>query len=343
MTLEEPKRLTPLPEVLRELYLKSGNQCAFPGCNHLVINQEGVFVAQICHIEAAMPGGPRFNLNQTNEERRKFDNLLLLCHQHHKVTDDEIKYSVERLKEIKKIHELKFSNIIDDIRNSIIDKTTLDDLQSAVNLKRIHDICSWDLTREQLAETINEFKIANEIKTIYNFVDTDRFNGEVTDCNVKQFAPNGEKILIHTSNFRPVKRLTKTIEIFAKVRKHIPAKLLLVGEGPDRQASHEKSIELGVHDDVIYLGLQHYIENLLGCADIFLIPSGEESFGLAALEAMACKTPVIGSEIGGIPEVVDHGINGFLHPLDDVDAMAESALKLLQNEEKLKAFKEKIA
>ena len=162
MTLEEPKRLTPLPEVLRELYLKSGNQCAFPGCNHLVINQEGVFVAQICHIEAAMPGGPRFNLNQTNEERRKFDNLLLLCHQHHKVTDDEIKYSVERLKEIKKIHELKFSNIIDDIRNSIIDKTTLDDLQSAVNLKRIHDICSWDLTREQLAETINEFKIFEE-------------------------------------------------------------------------------------------------------------------------------------------------------------------------------------
>jgi L-malate glycosyltransferase len=189
--------------------------------------------------------------------------------------------------------------------------------------------------------TIDEFKIANEIKTIYNFVDTDRFNGEVTDCNVKQFAPNGEKILIHTSNFRPVKRLTKTIEIFAKVRKHIPAKLLLIGEGPDRQASHDRAIELGVHDDVIYLGLQHYIENLLGCADLFLIPSGEESFGLAALEAMACKTPVIGSQIGGIPEVVDHGINGFLHPLDDVDAMAESALKLLQNEEELKAFKEK--
>lgn len=187
--------------------------------------------------------------------------------------------------------------------------------------------------------TINEFKIEKEIRTIYNFVDTERFNGVVSDCNVKQYAPNNEKILIHTSNFRPVKRLVDTIEIFARVRKHVPAKLLLIGEGPDRQASHDRAQELGILQDVIYMGTQHYIENLLGCADLFLIPSGEESFGLAALEAMSCETPVIGSQIGGIPEVVDHNINGFLHPLGDVNAMAESALELLTNETLLQEFK----
>lgn len=188
--------------------------------------------------------------------------------------------------------------------------------------------------------TKNEFKIDKEIRTIYNFVDTERFSGVVTDCNVKQYAPNNEKILMHTSNFRPVKRLVDTIEIFARVRKHMPAKLLLVGEGPDRQASHDRAQKLGVLKDVLYLGTQHYIENLLGCADIFLIPSGEESFGLAALEAMSCKTPVIGSRIGGIPEVVDHNVNGFLHELGDVEAMAESALELLTNETLLLEFKE---
>ena len=189
-------------------------------------------------------------------------------------------------------------------------------------------------------KTIDGFKIEKEIRTIYNFVDTERFNGVVSDCNIKQYAPNDEKILVHTSNFRPVKRMIDTIEIFARVHKHIPSKLLLIGEGPDRQASHDRAKDLGILKDVIYLGTQHYIENLLGCADIFLIPSGEESFGLAALEAMSCKTPVIGSQIGGIPEVVDHNINGFLHPLGDVDAMAESALELLTQDSLLVEFKE---
>ena len=188
--------------------------------------------------------------------------------------------------------------------------------------------------------TKNEFGIKREIRTIYNFVDTDRFTGVVTDCNVKQFAPNNEKLLMHTSNFRPVKRLTDTIKIFSRVRKHIPARLILVGEGPDRQVSHDLAIELGVHDDIIYLGTQHYMENLLGCADIFLIPSAEESFGLAALEAMSCKTPVIGSQIGGLGEVIDNNINGFLHPLGDVDTMADSALELLTNDGLMQSFKE---
>lgn len=189
-------------------------------------------------------------------------------------------------------------------------------------------------------KTCDEFATSKKIRTIYNFVDTERFSGVVTNCSVKQFAPNNEKLLMHTSNFRPVKHLTDTIRLLALVRKHIPARLILVGEGPDRQASHDLAQELGVLDDVLYLGTQDYIENLLGCADLFLIPSGEESFGLAALEAMSCKTPVIGSNIGGLPEVIDNNVNGFLHPLGDVDGMANSALELLTNDGLMQSFRE---
>ena len=187
--------------------------------------------------------------------------------------------------------------------------------------------------------TRDEFKVEHSIQTIYNFVNTERFNGSTPNCDARQYKPSGEKLLIHASNFRKVKRLPDVIKIFAKVREKIPSKLLLVGEGPERQASQELARDLGVAKDVLYLGTQDYIENLLGCTDLFLLPSGEESFGLAALEAMSCETPVIGSNAGGIPEVVDHGVNGFLHKVGDVNAMADSAIELLSDPEKLIKFK----
>jgi len=154
---EVPKRLMPKNEVLRELYLKSGNQCAFLGCNHLIMNEDGFFIAQLCHIEAAMAGGPRFNPEQTNEERRSFDNLLLLCHAHHKITDDENKFSVDRLKEIKDKHEAKFTNIEDKILSSIVDQTTINELEKTNSLKRLHDVLDWGLNQEQLSECVHEF------------------------------------------------------------------------------------------------------------------------------------------------------------------------------------------
>jgi len=187
--------------------------------------------------------------------------------------------------------------------------------------------------------TADEFNITNEIRVIYNFVDTQRFSGHTADCRRNYFAPNGEKLLMHTSNFRPVKRLKDTIKILAKVREKLDAKLLLAGEGPDRQESHECAVELGVHDHVIYLGTQDYIENLLGCADLFLLPSSEESFGLAALESMSCMTPVIASDIGGLPEVISHGEDGFLLPVGDVDGMAAAAVSLLQDTQRMADFK----
>jgi L-malate glycosyltransferase len=187
--------------------------------------------------------------------------------------------------------------------------------------------------------TVNEFDIKKEIRVIHNFVDTERFSGKPDNCCRSHFAPHGEKLLMHTSNFRPVKCLVDTVKILAEVRKQVDAKLLLAGEGPDRQASHDWAVKLGVHDHVLYLGVQDYIENLLGCADLFLLPSSEESFGLAALEALSCGTPVIASNIGGLPEVVRHGENGFLLPVGDVEGMAAAAVSLLQDPQRMASFK----
>jgi hypothetical protein len=148
---EEPKRLTPTKDVLRELYLKSGNQCAFPGCVHPIINKDGVFVAELCHIEAVLPGGERFNPAQTNEQRRAFENLLLLCHAHHKVTDDVELYPVERMREIKESHEIKFTNAVEVIQQ-IVDRTQLETLRPSNTLNRLSAELEWNLNQEQLVE-----------------------------------------------------------------------------------------------------------------------------------------------------------------------------------------------
>jgi L-malate glycosyltransferase len=195
------------------------------------------------------------------------------------------------------------------------------------------------VSRYLAQRTHSEFKMDKPIEVIYNFVDTQRFAPGGKNCIKKNFAPAGEAVLMHTSNFRGVKRLTDTVEILARVREKMPAKLILVGEGPDRTASHELAHRLGVHDHVVYLGTQDYIENLLGCADLFLLPSSEESFGLAALEAMSCGTPVIASEVGGLPEVVSHGQDGLLFAVGDTQAMAGGALQLLQDSARFTAFK----
>ena len=154
---ESLKRLVPKSEVLRELYLKSGNQCAFPGCNHFIINEQGVFIAQLCHIEAALSGGQRFNPDQTNEERRGYNNLILLCHAHHKITDDEKEFSVERLIEIKTKHEAQFANIEDKIVANIVDQTTLHEIIEPKSLKKLHDVLNWGLSPDQQSENVSEF------------------------------------------------------------------------------------------------------------------------------------------------------------------------------------------
>jgi N-acetyl-alpha-D-glucosaminyl L-malate synthase BshA len=187
--------------------------------------------------------------------------------------------------------------------------------------------------------TIEEFSIQRPIEVIYNFVDTIRCRRSPDKCTREHWAPRGEKILIHASNFRPVKRVSDVVRIFARVRKEIPAKLLLVGEGPERLFAQQLVKELKLTGDVHFLGEQDYLESLLSCADLFLLPSEQESFGLVALEAMACEVPVLGAAVGGLPEVVVHGETGFLFPVGEIQPMAEAATELLADEEKLRSFR----
>ncbi|MBK7588399.1 MAG: N-acetyl-alpha-D-glucosaminyl L-malate synthase BshA [Bacteroidetes bacterium] len=189
------------------------------------------------------------------------------------------------------------------------------------------------------AETLQYFDIEKEIHVIPNFVDIKRFSQSNKDHFRKMLAPNGEKILAHVSNFRKVKRVEDVIYTFEKVRKQLPCKLLMIGDGPERQSMEALCRELGTCDDIRFLGKQEKLEEILSITDLFLLPSAYESFGLAALEAMGCQVPVISSNAGGIPEINIHGVTGYLTEVGDVDAMAAFSLALLQDEEKLAQFK----
>lgn len=189
-------------------------------------------------------------------------------------------------------------------------------------------------------DTNNHFDITNEIKVIPNFIDFNRFSLKAKDHFKKAIAPNNERILIHTSNFRKVKRTGDVIKMFKKVLETIPAKLLMVGDGPDRANNEQMCREMGICDHVRFLGKQDAIEEILSVSDLFLMPSETESFGLAALEAMACKVPVISSNAGGLPELNVDGFCGYMSNVGDVDDMAAKAVLILENDEVLNRFKE---
>jgi N-acetyl-alpha-D-glucosaminyl L-malate synthase BshA len=195
---------------------------------------------------------------------------------------------------------------------------------------------SEDLRRN----TYEFFEIEQDIKVIPNFIDLSRFSLKAKDHFKKAIAPAGEKILIHTSNFRKVKRTEDVVRIFAKVIKKIPSKLLMVGDGEERSDCEQLCRDLGVGSDVRFLGKQDAIEEILSVADLFIMPSQSESFGLAALEAMACKVPVISSNAGGLPELNIDGVTGFLKDVGDVDGMAEVSIYILEDEARLQTFKD---
>lgn len=190
------------------------------------------------------------------------------------------------------------------------------------------------------ADTFKHFKVTRDIVVIPNFIDLARYEGCSTQGVRNTFAPKGEKLLLHVSNFRPVKRVEDTMRIFSKVREKIPAKLLLAGDGPERHRIEALCRELGTCADVHFLGKLKYIEEVYSVADLFLLPSETESFGLSALEAMASRVPVISSNTGGIPEVNVHGETGFMSAVGDVDDMAANALLLLQDPAMLERFRE---
>ncbi len=176
--------------------------------------------------------------------------------------------------------------------------------------------------------------VAADIEVIPNFIDTRRFHRLKKGHFKRAICPGGEKLLVHVSNFRPVKNASDVVEIFYRLRKEdLAIKLLLVGDGPDRIAVEHLARERGVIDDVRFLGKQEPVEEILSIADVFLMPSGSETFGLAALEAMACEVPVVASRIGGLPELVVDGESGFLCPLGDIDAFTKATRQLLTDDE----------
>lgn len=181
-------------------------------------------------------------------------------------------------------------------------------------------------------ETENRFSTQQEIEVIPNFVDLERFKRSDREHFRKAICHDDEFIITHVSNFRKVKRVRDVVSVFSKIKKAgVEAKLLLVGDGPDRQNAESRCRELGVCNDVRFLGKQDKVEEILSISDLFLMPSGSETFGLAALEALSCSVPVISSNIGGLPELNVHGKTGYLCNLGDVDAMANHSLEILRD------------
>lgn len=189
-------------------------------------------------------------------------------------------------------------------------------------------------------DTYKHFEIEKKIKVIPNFIDFSRFSLQPKDHFKKAIAPNNERILIHTSNFRKVKRTVDVIRMFEKVQQKIPSKLLMVGDGPERTANEQLCRELNICENVRFLGKQDAIEEILSVSDVFLMPSESESFGLAALEALACKVPIITTNAGGLPELNIDGYCGYMSNVGDVDDMAKNTISILEDDAVLKRFKE---
>jgi L-malate glycosyltransferase len=188
-------------------------------------------------------------------------------------------------------------------------------------------------------ETFRYFQIEKEIEVIHNFVDTERFSKKPLDAFKKVIAPNQERIILHASNFRKVKRIPDVIHIFEQINKVIPSKLLLVGDGPERPGAEELCRDLNLCDEIRFLGKQQEMEEIYAISDLFLLPSEYESFGLSALEAMAAGTPVVASNAGGLPEIIQPGITGNMGAVGDIDTMAQQGIEILKDEKKLAEFR----
>ncbi len=188
-------------------------------------------------------------------------------------------------------------------------------------------------------DTLRLFKVNNGIEVVPNFIDVSKHENTYTDCQRDLMAEPHERIVTHVSNLRKVKRVTEVIEIFDRIQKKLPAKLLMVGEGPEREPCEALCASKGIENKVVFLGNSSEVDKILCFSDLFLLPSEKESFGLAALEAMASGVPVISSNAGGLPEVNQHGESGYLSDVGDVDDMAANAISILESDEELRKFK----
>jgi len=253
---------------------------------------------------------------------------LDILHVHYAIPHAAVAYFAKEILATKNIH----LPVVTTLHGTDITLVGLDQSMSSVVEFSINksDVvsCVSDSLREQ---TLSYFNVDVPIDVVYNFIDTDRFKREPNPEFKSAFAPHNEKIIVHTSNFRKVKRIEDVISVFSNLRAEIPCKLILIGDGPERRMAEDMCRKHSAYGDIYFLGKQDAVEELLSIADLFLLPSEKESFGLSALEAMACGVPVVSSNAGGLPEVNIDGQTGYACDVGDVDAMTQASRQLLTN------------
>ena len=313
---------------------------------HFITYQQPVrlngFIPNIFYHEVQVPTYPLFDyppyetaLASTMVDVIKNNNLQLL-HVHYAIPHASAAYMAKKILEGEGTHIPVITTLHGtDITLVGRDKTYAPVVAFSINQSDAITAVSQNLRDE----TYKTFKIEKHIEVIHNFVDVERFNRKPIDAFRKVIAPQGERILLHASNFRKVKRVQDVVKIFDNVRKRVPAKLLFVGDGPERGTAEQMCRDLRVCDDVRFVGKQEQMEDILAIADLFLLTSDYESFGLAALEAMAAGVPVVSTNAGGLPEIMINGKVGYMGNVGDVETLSKCAIDILQNEERLQEFK----
>jgi L-malate glycosyltransferase len=317
---------------------------------HFITYQQPVrlseFNANIFYHEVRVPTYPLFDyppyetaLSSTMVDVIVNNNIDLL-HVHYAIPHASAAYMAKKILE----KQGKIIPVITTLHGTDITLVGRDKTFAPVVTFSINESDAITAVSQNLAEeTYRHFKIEKEIKVIQNFVDVKRFRKKPIDAFRRVIAPHNEKVVLHASNFRKLKRVTDVVRIFAEINKKVPSKLLFVGDGPERPAAESLARELGIYDETRFVGRQEQIEEVLAISDLFILPSDYESFGLAALEAMAAGVPVISSNAGGLPEVNIEGETGFLADVGDVETMGRRAIELLSDESKLQKFKTKAA
>jgi N-acetyl-alpha-D-glucosaminyl L-malate synthase BshA len=314
---------------------------------HFITYQQPVrlngFIPNIFYHEVQVPTYPLFDyppyetaLASTLVDVIK-NNQLQLLHVHYAIPHASAAYMAKKILEQEGLHIPVITTLHGtDITLVGRDKTYAPVVTFSINQSDAITAVSQNLRDE----TFRSFKIEKPIEVIYNFVDVQRFTRKPIDAFRRVIAPNGEKILLHASNFRKIKRVQDVVRIFHEVVKEIPSKLLFVGDGPERGTAEELARQLGVCNDIRFVGKQEQMEDILAIADLFLLTSEYESFGLAALEAMAAGVPVIATNAGGLPEIMINGQNGYMSDVGDIVSMSQNAITILENEETMKRFRE---
>ncbi|HYK54855.1 MAG TPA: N-acetyl-alpha-D-glucosaminyl L-malate synthase BshA [Flavisolibacter sp.] len=317
---------------------------------HFITYQQPVrlngFIPNIFYHEVQVPTYPLFDyppyetaLASTMVDVIK-NNHLQLLHVHYAIPHASAAYMAKKILEHDGIHIPVITTLHGtDITLVGRDKTYAPVVAFSINQSDAITAVSQNLRDE----TFTHFKIEKNIEVIHNFVDVQRFSRKPIDAFKKVIAPNGERVLLHASNFRKIKRVEDVVLIFNEVLKHIPSKLLFVGDGPERATAEQLCRQLGVCDEVRFVGKQEQMEDILAIADLFLLTSEYESFGLAALEAMAAGVPVVSTNAGGLPEIMIQGVTGFMGNVGDVDTMSRQAIEILQSDERLQEFKDNAA